>query len=187
MTYAIDFSAMKRRKTNMPSNARLLPIKVNEARHRSSKPRVSICHQVELAPGPGTARNMKIIRAVPMRVRRAVGLNSCRSLGHEEQHDRHRAGQDDLLIIGHLAQPMISVKSTKARLPPRIHQFARACALLSSRRAIASVDAMPASCLARPLQHCRQNHPKHRDHRNQQRHRVYVDIEGIFAASAHAL
>jgi hypothetical protein len=51
----------------------------SSARNGSSKPKMSISHQVAPAPGPGTARKMKMMTAVPTSVRRAAGLSSLSS------------------------------------------------------------------------------------------------------------
>src|SRR6266849_5629239 len=90
---------MKRRKMNRLNSVRAEPINPSVAMNCWSKPSASIAHQLEPAPGLGTARNANTTIAVPTRKLRASGSSS-----RVSRHDGHGRAKYDFLRGRYLAQ-----------------------------------------------------------------------------------
>ena len=141
---------MKRRNTNSPASVSTLPISDSTDRNCWSKPSSSIIHQVEPAPGPGSARNTKITTAVPISVARASGESS-----RVRRHISVRMIAIETPNISSCAKgtppsPTASDIAAKAIPPPSTHQFTGGrCAWTSSAASACARDIPSASSLRR--------------------------------------
>jgi hypothetical protein len=114
---------MKRRNRNSPSSVNQLVMSDSVARNCWSNLRTSIIHQVEPAPGPGSARNTKTTSAVPTRVARESGSSSRTSFHIRKRMIAIEAPKTISCAAGTLPRPTLKLTTANARPPPRIHQL----------------------------------------------------------------
>ncbi len=123
MTNAIERFAIIGRSTTMPARVSREAISHSTDRNCWSNPSTSISNQVAPGPGSGVARKTKMMTAVPISMLRFAGSSSSIS-----RYIRNRIIDIEPMKMISCASgtwliPMVSVKMTNTRLPPRIHQL----------------------------------------------------------------
>ena len=120
---AIEFLAINGLKRTIPAKVRTDANKDNTEKNCSLNSKTSISNQVSPGPGPGIALKINIITAVPTMVNLKCSGSSLISLNIKNKIIITDPINTISCAKGTLKEPMLNVKTTKIRLPPKIHQF----------------------------------------------------------------
>ena len=120
--FAIELLTIKGLKIMMPSKVRQEARRESTEKNCSSNPKLSISNQVRPGPGPGIALKTNIIIAVPKIVSRIDSESSRINLAIRKNIILTDPMNTISCAYGRLNPPTLSVKITKTREPPSIHQ-----------------------------------------------------------------